>query len=52
MFLKSKFLKIKKKVRGKLLPSPNSNANPKPSLEPDRGEIFLEGNFPDTKKDV
>ena len=31
-------------------PSPNSNANPKLNPDPDRGAIFLGGNFPDTKK--
>ena len=29
-------------------PSPNSNTNPKPNTDPDRGAILLGGNFPDT----
>ena len=33
---------------GKLPPSPNSNANPKPNADPDRGAIFLGGNLPNT----
>ena len=36
--------------RGKLPPSLNPNANPKPNLEPDQGAIFLGDNFPDTGK--
>ena len=28
-----------------------SNANPKPNPDPDRGVIFLGGNFPDTQYD-
>ena len=32
----------------KIAPSPNSNTNPKPNTDPDWGEIFLGGNFPNT----
>ena len=32
----------------KIPPSPNSNANCKPKPDPNRGTIFLGGNFPDT----
>ena len=36
----------------KIAPSPNSNTNPKPNTDPDRGEIFLGGNFPNTWSDI
>ena len=39
-----------KMVLGKLTSSPNSNVNLKPNLDPDRGAIFLGGNFPNTGK--
>ena len=36
--------------RGKLPSNPNSNANPKPNSDHNRGAIFLGGTFPDTNK--
>ena len=38
-----------KHLRGKLSPSPSSNANPKPNTDPDWGAISLGDNFPDTR---